>query len=81
MTFIILNNGGYQILKNRLKAFHGNDKPIGMDFKDPPIDACKLAQGFGVTAERVDSVAGFEAALKKSLANTSGPTLLEVMVR
>ncbi|HZQ00250.1 MAG TPA: thiamine pyrophosphate-dependent enzyme [Reyranella sp.] len=81
MTFVILNNGGYQILKNRLKAFHGNDKPIGMDFKDPPIDACKLAQGFGVSAERVDTASGFEAALKKALATTSGPTLIEVMVR
>jgi benzoylformate decarboxylase len=81
MTFIILNNGGYQILKNRLKLFHGNDKPIGMDFKDPPIDATRLAQGFGVPAERVDSAAGFETALGKSLATTTGPTLIEVMVR
>ncbi len=81
MTFIILNNGGYQILKNRLKAFHGNDKPIGMDFKDPPIDATAVARGFGVTAERVDTAAGFEAALKKSLSTTTGPTLIEVMVR
>jgi benzoylformate decarboxylase len=81
MTFLICNNGGYQILKNRLKAFHGNDKPIGMDFKDPPIDATVLAKGFGVAAERVDSAAGFDAALAKSLANTSGPTLIEVMVK
>ena len=81
MTFLICNNGGYQILKNRLKAFHGNDKPIGMDFKDPPIDATVLAKGFGVPAERVDTAAGFEAALAKSLANTGGPTLIEVMVK
>jgi benzoylformate decarboxylase len=81
VTFLILNNGGYQILKNRLKLFHGNDKPIGMDFKDPPIDTCALAKGFGVAAERVDSAAGFEAALKKSLAKTDGPSLIEVMVK
>ena len=81
MTFLICNNGGYQILKNRLKAFHGNDKPIGMDFKDPPIDATVLAKGFGVAAERVDTAAGFDAALAKSLANTGGPTLVEVMVK
>ena len=48
MTFLISNNGGYQILKNRLKLFHGNDTPIGMDFKDPPIDTTALAKGFGV---------------------------------
>ena len=81
MTFLICNNGGYQILKNRLKLFHGNDKPIGMDFKDPPIDTTALAKGFGVPAERVDTVAGFDAALAKSLATKDGPTLIEVMVK
>ena len=80
VTFLICNNGGYQILKNRLKLFHGNDRPIGMDFKDPPIDACALAKGFGVAAERVDTAKGFEASLAKSL-KSSGPTLIEVMVR
>ena len=55
MTFLIANNDGYQILKNRLKLFHGNDKPIGMDFKDPPIDVSAIARGFGVAAERVDT--------------------------
>ncbi|MFO1081838.1 MAG: thiamine pyrophosphate-binding protein [Reyranellaceae bacterium] len=81
MTFLICNNGGYQILKNRLKLFHGNDKPIGMDFKDPPIDVSSLAKGFGVAAERVDTAAGFDAALARSLAKTDGPSLIEVMVR
>jgi benzoylformate decarboxylase len=81
MTFLICNNGGYQILKNRLKLFHGNDKPIGMDFKDPPIDATQLARGFGVAAERVDTAAGFDAALARSLARTDGPSLIEVMVK
>ena len=80
LTFLICNNGGYQILKNRLKLFHGNDRPIGMDFKDPPIDACALAKGFGVAAERVDGAEAFEASLSKSL-RSSGPTLIEVMVR
>ena len=81
VTFLILNNGGYQILKNRLKLFHGNDKPIGMDFKDPPIDATVLAKGFGVAAERVDTAAGFDAALVESLAKTDGPSLVEVMIK
>ena len=80
MTFLICNNGGYQILKNRLKLFHGNDTPIGMDFKDPPIDTTVLARGFGVTAERVDTAAGFDAALARSLGKTDGPSVIEVMV-
>jgi len=81
MTFVILNNGGYQILKNRLKAFHGNDKPIGMDFEDPPIDVSALASGFGVPAERADSAEGFQLALAKALGTTTGPTLIEVMIK
>ena len=81
VIFLIMNNQGYQILKNRLKLFHGNDKPIGMDFQDPPMDVTKIAEGFGVTAERVDSADGFDAALKRALAKTDGPTLLEVMVK
>jgi benzoylformate decarboxylase len=81
MTFLICNNAGYQILKNRLKLFHGNDTPIGMDFKDPPIDATAIARGFGVAAERVDTAEGFEAALGRSLARTDGPSLIEVMVK
>jgi len=81
VIFLIMNNGGYQILKNRLKLFHGNDKPIGMDFKDPPMDITKIAEGFGVAAERVDTAAGFDAAMKRALARTDGPSLLEVMVK
>ena len=81
VIFLIMNNEGYQILKNRLKAFHGNDTPIGMDFNDPPMDVTKIAQGFGVTAERVDSAESFEVALNRALAKTDGPSLLEVMVK
>jgi len=81
VVFVITNNEGYQILKNRLKLFHGNDTPIGMDFNDPPMNITKIAEGFGVAAERVTTADGFDAALNKALARTDGPTLLEVMVK
>jgi len=45
VVFVITNNEGYQILKNRLKLFHGNDTPIDMDFNDPPMNinyACPI---------------------------------------
>ena len=35
ITYVIANNGGYRIIKQRLMAFHGNDHFIGMDFVDP----------------------------------------------
>ena len=33
---IIVNNGGYRIIKQRLLAFHNDDHYVGMDFIDPP---------------------------------------------
>ena len=80
MTFLILNNGGYRILKQRVEAFHGNDRPIGMDFRDPPIDISSLAKGFGVPAHRASTAAEFDAAMDAALARTDGPTLIEAMV-
>jgi benzoylformate decarboxylase len=81
VIFLITNNEGYQILKNRLKLFHGNDTPIGMDFNDPPMNIAKIAEGFGLPSERVDTADGFDAALDRALARTDGPTLIEAMVK
>lgn len=81
VIFLITNNEGYQILKNRLKLFHGNDTPIGMDFNDPPMNIAKIAEGFGLAAERVDTAGAFDAALDRALARTDGPTLIEAMVK
>ena len=50
-----------------------------MDFKDRRWTSPGIAQGFGVTAERVDTAAGFDAALEKAL-TTPAPVLLEVIV-
>jgi benzoylformate decarboxylase len=79
VVFVLCNNGGYRIIKQRLKAFHGNEQFIGMDFKDPPVDACALAKGFGMEAHRIADPAAFAPALKAALAG-SRPVLLEVMV-
>ncbi|MGD9536229.1 MAG: thiamine pyrophosphate-binding protein [Alphaproteobacteria bacterium] len=79
MVFIVANNGGYRIIKQRLKLFHGNDRFIGMDFKDPAIDVAGLARSFGMTAHRVEDGAAFEARFAEALAGKA-PVLLEVMV-
>ncbi|MSO74252.1 MAG: thiamine pyrophosphate-binding protein [Alphaproteobacteria bacterium] len=79
IIFVLANNGGYKILKQRLKLFHGNDRFIGMDFREPAIDATALARGFGVTAHRVETGEAFEGCFTEALAG-SAPVLLEVMV-
>jgi benzoylformate decarboxylase len=79
MTFVIANNGGYRIIKQRLKSFHGNEHFIGMDFQEPAIDTCKLAEGFGMRALRATTGDEFVAAMQD--ANTSeGPVLIEALV-
>ncbi len=79
VIFVICNNGGYRILKERLKAFHGDDRFIGMDFKDPAIDLAGLARALGVKAHRIEDGAAFEARLGEALA-TPEPVLLDVVV-
>jgi len=79
ITYLIANNGGYRIIKQRLLSFHGNDKFIGMDFKDPPIDFTGLATSFGLSARRVTDPADVVPALREAFAN-AGPNLIEVVV-
>src|SRR5215510_10141388 len=53
LTFVIVNNGGYRIIKQRLLSFHKNDHFIGMDFADPAVDFSGLARALGIDAVRV----------------------------
>ena len=80
ITFIIANNGGYRIIKERLLAFHGNDQFIAMDFKDPAIEFADLARSLGMRAERIETGGAFEAAFEAAKSQ-DGPTLLEVVVQ
>ena len=50
LTFVIVNNGGYRIIKQRLLAFHGDDHYVGMDFIDPPVDFTGVAKSLGLEA-------------------------------
>ena len=79
LTYVIANNGGYRIIKQRLKSFHGSENYIAMDFVDPPIDFVAVAQGMGLTAERITDPARVRPALTEAIANP-GPNLLEIVV-
>ncbi len=79
ITYVITNNRGYRILKERLIAFHDNHNFIGMDFHSPELDFVSLAESMGVKSRRIDKAADFPAALKDSI-KSKGPTLLDVMV-
>ena len=79
VIFVLANNGGYQIIKERLRLFHGSEKYIGMDFAHPSIDGVGLARSFGVRAVRVSQRDAFESEFVQAQADT-GPVLIEVML-
>jgi benzoylformate decarboxylase len=79
ITYVIANNGGYRILKQRLKAFHGNDEPIGMDLVDPKVDFVGLAKAMGMPAERIAEPEALAPALQRAFASP-GPKLLDVVI-
>jgi benzoylformate decarboxylase len=79
ITYVIANNGGYRIIKQRLLAFHGNSNFIGMDFVDPRIDFAALARSMGMPAETIAEPDALAPALRRAF-STPGPKLLDVMV-
>ena len=79
ITYVVANNGGYRIIKERLKSFHGVERYTGMEFKDPPIDFIGLARSMGVSAMRVTDPDDLAPAIVEST-RRNGPTLLDVVV-
>jgi benzoylformate decarboxylase len=79
LTVVIVNNGGYRIIKQRLLAFHGDDHYVGMDFVDPPVDFTGLAKSLGLEAMRITEAKDIAPALKSAF-NRPGTKLIEVMV-
>jgi benzoylformate decarboxylase len=79
MTYVIANNGAYRIIKQRLKAFHGNDHYIGMDFNDPAIDFVNLAKSMGMSAQRVNNPDDLRTAVAEGMASGK-PNLIDAIV-
>ncbi|MFN0038733.1 MAG: thiamine pyrophosphate-binding protein [Burkholderiales bacterium] len=79
ITYVIPNNRGYRILKERLVSFRKTDKFIGMDIDHPAIDFVGLAESMGVSAQRITDPADVGPALKQCI-DSGGPRLLDVRV-
>jgi benzoylformate decarboxylase len=79
LTFIIANNGGYRIIKQRLLAFHKDDHFVGMDFVDPRVDFTALAKSLGLEAVCIAKPDELAPALKSAFGRP-GTKLIEVMV-
>jgi len=77
LTLCIFNDGGYGILRALQNArFEGRINETDLGF----MDFTAMAQSMGCKGERVDSVAGLEAALSTAAA-TQGPYVIDIDVR
>ena len=79
LTVVIINNGGYRIIKQRLLAFHGDDHYVGMDFVDPKVDFTGLAKSFGLEAMRITEAKDLRSVLASAFSRP-GAKLIEVVV-
>src|SRR5215813_837998 len=81
IAFLILNNGAYRILKQRVNALRGHAAQTGryvaMDLDDPPIDFTALARSMGVRAARAATLDQVRKSLAVAL-SAEGPTLIDV---
>lgn len=79
ITYVIINNRGYRIIKERLKAGRGTDRFVGMDMDDPPLDFAALAKGMGMASRRVSDPADIGPVLAQAL-GSGRANLVEVLV-
>ena len=84
VTFVIVNNREYNILKNFMRSqthytSARTGRFIAMDMTDPPIDFLALAASMGVPAERVTEAAQIRPRVAAAIASGL-PNLIEVVV-
>ncbi len=80
ITYVIINNRSYRIIKERLVASRKSDRFVAMDMKDPAIDFAGLARSLGLAAVCVNDPAELATALKKAI-DSGLPKLIEVIVQ
>lgn len=79
ITYVIVNNKSYRIIKERLVAMRNCDDFLGMDLVNPALDFVEMARGMGVTAERVADPSQLASTLRAAIESRQ-PRLLEVIV-
>ena len=84
VTFVVINNAGYNILKQFMKgqAHYASVRAgrfIAMDLTEPRIDYPALAASMGVPARRVARASEIGPAVEAGL-RSGGPNLVEVVV-
>jgi acetolactate synthase I/II/III large subunit len=83
VVFLILNNSGWEAIKNLQKNLFGNDREIISAFRyrdgrPYSVDASAVSRGLGVSAVRVDDPGTLAAAVQAALCEER-PTVIEAM--
>lgn len=84
VTFVVFNNGEYNILKNYARAqanyrSAGANRFIGLDISDPAIDFPALASALGVPARRVERAGDIAIAVEDGI-RSGRPNLIDVLI-
>jgi benzoylformate decarboxylase len=82
VTFIIISNACYRqvrIMKTRIMGEEVKGRNLGTCISPPEIDFCKIAEGLGLTAQRVVEPDELRPALKNAL-DAASATLIDVAV-
>ena len=84
VTFVVVNNGEYNILKNFMRSQTNylsarSQRFIAMDLRDPAIDFAALARSMGVPARRVTAAADIAPAIEAGIALQQA-NLIEITV-
>ncbi len=77
LVTIIFNNNKFLNVQRQQNEWFGGRK-IASDLHNP--DFVKFAESFGAAAYRTNSPEGLRGLIRKGLANTSGPTIIEVSI-
>jgi benzoylformate decarboxylase len=79
ITYVIINNRSYRIIKERLLAMRGTDDFVAMDMDNPAIDFAGVAKSMGMSSQVVTDPTKLADVLKAAMAS-GGPNLVEVIV-
>jgi benzoylformate decarboxylase len=84
VTFVVMNNREYNVLKGFMKAQQryrsaAENRFIGMDIDQPPIDYLALARSMGVPARRVHKATDIGVAIEAGIASGQA-NLIEVVI-
>jgi benzoylformate decarboxylase len=79
ITYVIANNRGYRIIKERLVSFRKTDRFTGMDLREPDLDFVSLGRAMGLESRRVTDPQDIAPALREAFAGGK-PNLIDIRV-